>query len=243
VSQPGVAPGPIPQPNDRLEQRIAALEQQIREINRKTLYSAKISGGDLTVQDGAEFSVLHELGGWLLHVGIGASGKYFLTIRRDDGTVALEIGTTGEGKQFVGVWDRAGHLVLSDDAASGQGLSRPWLNVPMLNTTAASLPTTTSAAWFTVASSGWIQKQQPFIEAQALLLSNGGGVGQARYAINGNQVGNVMPIASGAFGWTSLQTLAIPGDFAGYVRLELQLQLTNATGNVAGGIIATQRQT
>lgn len=228
---------------DPIAAKLAELQRQIDELGRRTLNNANIGSGGLTVQEGGEFVVLHPSGDWLFKVAKGAQGKYFLSIHRDDGTTAFEIGTTTGGNQYWAMYDRSGNIVASDDAISGQGMSRPWLNIPMLNTTVASLPTTTSASWLSVASSGWIQKQQPYIEAQALLLSNTGGVGQARYTINGTQVGDVMPIADGMFGWTSLQTLAVAGNFADYFRLELQLQLTNATGNVAGGIIATQRQT
>lgn len=237
------APGPAPNANNRIEQEIARIWQVLNEQARKTLYSAAISGGKLTVQDGAEFSVLHDIGGgWLLHVGKGTLGKYFLTIRRDDGTVAFEIGTTGSGFQYWAGWDRAGHIVVGDDAVSGSGLARPWLpqaTIPVLST---SIPTTSSATYIATTSTAQMPKQQPYAELEALLLSTGGGVGNARFTMNGSQVGTVMPIASGAFAWQTIQTLPLPGDYDGRVTIDLQVQRTNASGAVGGVFRCTQRQ-
>lgn len=233
---------PNPVPSQDVLDYIKRLERRLDELERRTLRNVVIPEGGLTIRSGGELNVLHPSGNWILRVAKGSDGKYYLSVHRDDGTAALEIGTSTMGDQFLALWDRTGHIVVSDDADSGQGLARPWLSIPTTNVAAASLPTTASAAFFSVVSSGWFQKQQPFIEAQALLLSNASGAGEARYTLNGTQVGEAIPITAGAFAWTSLQRFPIPGNVGDYVRLELQLRLTNATGGVAGSMIATQRQ-
>lgn len=239
------APGPPGESLDSLQQTVQRLTQRINELERRNLYSASVSGagGSLKVKDGAEFSVLHEgTGTWLLHVGIGALNKYFLTIRRDDGTVAFEIGTTLSGAQFWSNWDRAGNIVASDDAVSGNGLARPWLSIPAVNVLSTSIPMSNSASYISTQSSGWVLGQQPYLELQCLLRSDSGGAGNARYTVNGSPVGSTMSIGAGAFSWQAAQAIANPVGYNAYMRVELQVQLTNGVGSVGGVLVATQRQ-
>lgn len=216
---------------------------QIKEIRRQLAEVRKNKGLSSSAFRG-EFSVLHaSLGTWLLKVGKGAQDKYFLSIRRDDGTVAFEIGTTQAGPQFWALWDRSGHIVASDDAASGQGLARPWLPHGTVNVLSSSIPTHSTNSWFAIQSTGSVIKQQPYVELEALVLSTGGGVGEARFTINGSQVGTVMSITSGLFAWQTRQTIALPGNYDDRVTVEVEVQRTNGAGSVGAVFRCTQRQT
>ncbi|ATE56138.1 MULTISPECIES: hypothetical protein [Actinosynnema] len=238
-----------PPSHDDLQRQIDQVRAELVELSRRTLRSARISGGGLSITDGAELSVLHhETGAWLLHVGNGIgpdAGKYFFTLRRDDGSPAVEIGTaTGvaAGEQYWSLWDRAGNVVASDDVVSGSGLARPWVPMPTTTILSSSIPTTASTAFVSVQSTGWVLKQQPLAALQAVLLSTGGATGSARYTVNGVQVGPTLPITAGQFGWTSIQNVDLPGGYNSYVRLELQVQRINTAGAVGGVFVATQRQ-
>lgn len=221
--------------------------QEIKEQARKTLYSAVISAGGLLIKDGGEFRVVTEDDVNMFYLGPMISGSTpfrGFVMRRETGSQMLAngIGDNDPAKVFLAWRDRTGNVVISDDATSGAGLTRPWLVMPSVPVLSSSIPVTSGGTWISVYSTGWIIKQQPSAEAQALLYSTGGGVGEARFTVNGSPVGSVIPIASGAFSWSSIQSFALPGNYNGYVRVELQVQRTNGAGSVGGVLIATQRQ-
>ncbi|MFC6094727.1 hypothetical protein [Saccharothrix lopnurensis] len=220
----------------RVERTLRAVRDRVGNI------SAYIGEGGLTVGGGGEFTVRHENGNWLFHVGRGSQGNYFLTIRRDNGAAAFEIGTTETGQQFWAGWDGSGNVAIADDAKSGQGLARPWLPQGTINVLSTSIPLTSATSWIATQSTGQMLKQQPYAEVEALLLSTGGGVGEARFTINGTPAGNVMPIGAGSFAWQTIQTFALPGSVNSRATIDLQVQRTNAAGSIGGVFRCTQRQ-
>lgn len=232
---------PVHTPSQDPWDLVRALERRVAELENRSLANAVISQGDLTV-DGGEFTIRHPTGGWLAHFGVGSQGKYFFTLRRDDGTPAIELGTVDAGHQFVSLWDRSGNVVVADDANSGTGLARPWIPLPGIPVATASMPSTTSGTYTAVWSTGFPTKQQPFVSLSALLLSNSAATGNARFTLNGNPVGSVMPIAANAFGWQTAQMIPLPGKVDDLMQIELQLQRTNAVGSVAGVFMGYQRQ-
>lgn len=222
-----------------LRREIADLRAEVRG---RTSRSVVIPQGGVTIQDGGELTVRHPSGAVLFHVGKGALDKYYVEIGRDDGVTAFEISTLPTGEQFFSLRDQGEQVVISNDAVSGQGLARPWLSGPVVNVLAANLPTTTSATYVSTTSTGYVLKQQPCFEVEALLISNSSGTGNARWTIDGVATGAVVPITAGMFGWTAFQVLTIPGAYNSYHRLELQVQRTSGAGNVGGVFKWTQRQ-
>lgn len=215
--------------------RMRRLERELKAVrDRVGLVAAKFRG---------EFEVLHATAGtWLLKLGKGGNGKYFFSLRRDNGTAAIELGTHSNGNQFWAGWDNAGNIVSAEDAASGQGLSRPWLPHGTVNVLSTAIPTHGTGSYIATQSTGSVQKQQPYVELEALVLSTGGGVGDARFTINGTAVGTVMPITAGSFGWQAIQTVALPGNFSDRVKIEVETQRTNGVGAVGAVFRCSQRQ-
>lgn len=221
------------------------LRQKIEESVRRTLGQSAISspGDALTISGGAELSVLHDVTNALIfHVGHGILGKYFVTIRRDDGTPLYEVGIDGSGNQFGASWDRTGHIIVSDDATSGTGMARPWLAMPGVPVLATSIPMTSSGTYVSTWGSGDVIKQQPYCRLQALLRTESGATGNARFQINGSNVGSVMAMGANQFAWQTAQDIALPGSIDATERVELQVQRTNASGTIGGVFIWTQRQ-
>lgn len=227
--------GATHQPEDQGSQ-IIAIRRELKALrDRVGLVAAKFRG---------EFEVLHATAGtWLLKIGRGSQGKYFLSIRRDDGSVAFEIGTTTSGQQFWAGWDRSAHIVVSDDALSGEGLARPWLPHPSVDTLASAMPMVSNTSWFQTAGSGSFIKQQPFMQIQALVRTAGGSAGQARFAVNGTPVGSVIDIGVDQFFWTPSQKIALPGNYDDSLFVTVEVQRTSGTGTVGGRFVWTQRQT
>lgn len=222
--------------------------QEITELARKTLYSAVISAGGLLVKDGGEVKVEVAPGVYMFYLGPLVSGGVPLrgiVLARENGQQMFANGVSGgdPNKVFFAWKDNAQNIIFSDDAHTGVGVSRPWLSMPSVPVLNTAIPITQSGTFVSVYSTGYILKQQAKVEVQAQLYSTGGATGEARFTINGSQVGSTITIASGDFLWTPPTSLTLPGDYNTYVRTELQVRRTNAAGSVGGCLIATQRQT
>lgn len=243
-----VAPGNIPVRTDSLEAMFAAFVGRLNEDQRKTLYSAIISSGGLSVQGGGFIKSLLENGVSPFYVGRLVYGDPPVSydgiiMRRPDGSpIFYTFPVNGDPDQIA--WRFTDHLnneLFSSDVLTG-GLAKPWIPMPTINVTAAAIPMTTSSSYIAVQSTGFVAKQQPYVRVRALLRSDTGGVGSARFTVNGTPDGTTVPIASGDFGWTTTQVLALPGEFFDDVRVELEVIRTNGVGSVGGSLVVSQRQ-
>ncbi|MDX3661334.1 hypothetical protein PV646_28850 [Streptomyces sp. ID05-26A] len=224
----------------KLEQRIKTLE------NGRTLRAVVIPEGGVRITNSGVLIVQSADGVNLFYLGPLISGgvplRGFL-LRRENGKSMFSNGVAGgdPNKVFFAWKDNAENILFSDDANAGVGISRPWLSMPSVPVAATSIPTTTGATFLSVYSTGYMLKQQPNIELQALLYSTGGGVGEARYTVNGVAIGSTMTINNGDFAWTSPVSLTPPQAHNTYIRTELQVRRTNGAGSVGGVLVASQR--
>lgn len=249
VPVPGDAPpGVVPQTNNALHDILRQITAQMSEAQRKTLYSASISKGGLTVQGGGSIKSLLANGVAPFYVGRLSYGDPpviydGIIMRRPDGSpIFYTFPVNGDVDTIA--WRITDHLnneLVASDVVTG-GLAKPWIPMPTINVAAASIPTTTSSSYIAVQSTGFVAKQQPYVRVRALLRSDTGGIGSARFTVNTTPAGSTVPIASGDFGWTTSQLLALPGDFYDDVRVELEVIRTNAVGSVGGVLVASQRQ-
>ncbi|GGM76853.1 hypothetical protein GCM10012275_54400 [Longimycelium tulufanense] len=139
--------GQVNQPTNTLD-RIKRLERELNEVRKAIgLSSATISRGGLTVQDGAFFQVLHPTGHTLLLVSQSPGGQYFIQTRRDNGTVAHELGEAQGGLQFWSYRDNNGAIIVSDDAETGWGLATPHLTGALYPSRFNSLEAFTSSSF------------------------------------------------------------------------------------------------
>lgn len=238
---------PQPTPSQDFLEEIYQLKRQIAELERRTLRNVVIPEGGVRIINDGELIVETDSGAQMFYLGpLVAGGVPFrgVMLQRENGTKMFVNGVSGgdPNKIFFAWIDNAGNTLFSDDAASGTGIARPWLSMPSVPVLNTAIPVTTSGTFASVYSTGWILKMQPNVEVQALLYSTGGGVGEARYTINGSQVGSTVAINNGDFTWTSLTSLTSPGNIFTYIRVELQVRRTNGAGSVGGVLVASQRQ-
>lgn len=133
-----VAPGVVPAATDSLEAVLRMLLNRLSEDQRKTLYSAAISKGGLTVQGGGAVSVKLDSGvvifyaGPLIHAGTGVSYQGVM-MRRPDGTLLFYTFPVAGNPNNIAwsLFDQAGREIVSSDAQTG-GLARPWLPVHLI---------------------------------------------------------------------------------------------------------------
>ncbi|MGW8767672.1 hypothetical protein ACWGN5_34885 [Streptomyces sp. NPDC055815] len=154
-------------PQDLLD-RLNKVESEVRQLRGRAQMRPRmdqISNGRVVIAEGGSLEVLAPDGTGL--VGVGAFSDWWnhpdgskqqgVVMQREDGTTAFSIrafpdaGLGGAGTQAVGIWDRTGHHVISDDTTSGRGIGSPALPMPFQPLPPANEVITTSSfvgCWF-----------------------------------------------------------------------------------------------
>lgn len=132
-----------------LREEINELKRQVRALKTAlTLQSASIGAGGLSVVDEGEITVA---GGALrvtdtarqtgvAFLGSAPGGDPIWAFSFDDGEVAFGLGGTPGATYWAGR-DNAGNQLVANDALSGHGLARPYLNIPMYPSSGTSVGT------------------------------------------------------------------------------------------------------
>jgi hypothetical protein len=125
---------PINQPTDLIS-IIQGFRRELDELRRTVgLSSATINRGGLSLLNDAFLKMVSAAGIQIAYLGPDPDipGTQCIILRRTDGSTVLYTYTHApSGNQFWALTDKNGRILASDDAASGIGLARPWLSVPM----------------------------------------------------------------------------------------------------------------
>lgn len=225
-----------PQPDDVAAQ-LDALTRRLDEMDRKTLYSAQISQGGLTVQGGF-IRVRDDAGAERLYAGPstyaqdpGQTQPVFW-VRDQSGNVRMGVYDAEPGATYeptVWIFDKANRVALTTDRNGG--LAEPWIYVPMYpRFIPTNLTNSTDTDWTLPVSScnggviweGRIGKvSHPRIQFDLATGRVTGGSGSPTYTLqlNGNTIGTFSGTAYG-------DNLIGPIDITAY------LTLTNVTVQV-----------
>lgn len=195
-----------PQPDDFAAQ-VNGLQRQIDEINRKTLYSASIEDGGLTVKGGF-IRLLDDNGQERVYIGPstfsmppGETQPVFL-VRDASGSVRLGVFDNDSGGYEPTFWtfDDSGHVAFTTD--KNGGVAEPWVPVPMymkfipnsfVNSTDTDPTLPVSACNGGLIWNGRIGKvSHPYIQFDMIMGRVTGGSGSPTYTfwVNGTQVGS-----------------------------------------------------
>lgn len=196
-----VAPGIVPVSTNSIEAILRMLLGRLDEDQRKTLYSASISQGGLTVQGGGAVRVRLDSGvdifyaGPLNYLGTPYQG---VMIRRADGTpIFYTFPVSGDPNNIAwSFFDQAGREIISSDAVTG-GLARPW--IPVFLNPKMAMPAGTftyyNLAVTAVETQLWEGRipfvSQPYIEVDGVWgQASGSNSTTYRLKVNGTQVGS-----------------------------------------------------
>lgn len=141
-----------------------------------------------------------------------------------------------ERGQGADVYDLAGNLLLGDDAVSGQGLTRPYIPLPMLPASTAMDVTTTSAV-FVDLWVGVIYKQHPLVLAYPLVRASDAttsGELQLYDATGAAVLVNPVVVGLGFSGYKLLGPVALPGGHLAARTISLQARRTAGAGTIGG---------
>lgn len=137
IPVPGdVAPGPVPRSAGNIEELIGTILARLNEDQRRTLFSAVISSGGLTVQDGGAVSVKLDNGVVIFYAGpLNYLGTPYqgVVIRRANGIAVFYTFPVDADPDNIAYafFDHDGREIMASDAQTG-GLARPWIPVPLL---------------------------------------------------------------------------------------------------------------
>lgn len=207
--------------------RLRNLERRLDELTTaRGLEASSIGAGGLRI-NGGTLRIVNPDGVSVCFFGpLGTSGgtSRGWAFRHDDDSVAFTL-QGAEGNQFWALWDKQGHIVISSDADSGEGLARPWipLDTPHPNGL-GHWPGTNSGSWSAIATS-YPTIQHPRLDAIISTHADDGTRGEVRVAIDGKQCG---PVAKAG---DMLQFSAPIPDYEWDKRVELEIQGRRTSGN------------
>lgn len=240
-----------------LYRRIDQLEREIRELRAsRRLESASIGGGGLRVKDGGSVTVdggsveisagsmeisggrltVYDVDGMpLARLGDLGSGFRGTWLGRAGGEIAMAVYGTGPGRDagFVGLYDRSGNYIVTDDAMSRRGLARPYLHM-MVGEITPPTATTTSESFVDLAA-GYTSVHHPVMHAYLLVRADDSTTaGEARLALNGEGIGPTLTIRAGSYAFEHIGPFKVPdpGDYASLKRLSVQARRTTGTGTI-----------
>ncbi|WP_435611772.1 hypothetical protein [Streptomyces sp. bgisy159] len=117
--------------------RIRALEREVRTLTgRANIRPAldEITAGPVRIGEGGSLEVSAPDGTGIFGVGALWDGAYGVKIQRSDGSLAFNVGGSGEGSNMIRQFSREGDVILMDDYYCRRFLGRPWMPVPLYPT-------------------------------------------------------------------------------------------------------------
>lgn len=207
------------------------------------LKNASISGGGVTIKGGF-LKMLSAVTNGATTFFVGPispalpDGSYqpSVIIRRNDGTVALLLWDPRPDldgyNQYLGIYDRTGNAIFTDDTVSGLGIGRPYMPSVGYPVQPRHWPSTASGTWEPLYRARYA-KQNPRLIVQAWgCTDTAGTTGEIRIMVDGVQLGATQAVSSGVVAEFVFGPTVMAGTFGQYLNVELQAQRTAGTGNV-----------
>lgn len=140
------------------------------------------------------------------------------------------------------VWDRQGHIVLSTDEVSGQGIARPWLPVTWAGSDYTQWPGTTESSFSPLVETA-VPRQQPRLFVRLRHTTDASGTtGEVRLMCDGTQLGPTIAVGF-SVGFTDIGPLPLPaGDFGEILGMSVAGRRTAGTGAVRAMVTASWTQ-
>lgn len=231
-------PSDLAQSRGDIMREIADLKRQIQELRaERKLGASTIESGTLRVVDNN--GTIVALIGDLSEFSPGQRG-FWLGRPGPEPSQAISVFGTGEGGDsgFVGVWDREGNYIVTDDAESGRGLGRPYLPVTFAEITAPTA--TTTSATFTDLAIGYGPLHHPVLYVLLLVQSGAGTAGEARITLNGAAVGAVATIGTAVFTTATIGPFDVPTppDYSQINDFRIQARRTAGANSVGVRVIS-----
>lgn len=205
----------------------------------------EVDGGDVVMIDKAPSAAE------LFRVGVQENGDRGLTVRRSDGTVALEIRkvfTPDDAAQAMMLRDRDGRVIAGDATLSPAGFDAPHLQLTFTPTdyTSGALAQSTSSATFAPLHECRTFRQNPFLAPQLMVrCSDATTAAEVQFydVIHAGYLGgffgtppvHTVTVPAGTTAFTLFElpsSIQLPGQMSDPMHLEIHARVTAGTGSV-----------
>lgn len=248
--------------------RLADLERKVRELEAgRRLEAATIGRGGLTIRDtggvtirdgggvtvrdggdlnveGGELRVRDTNGAERLYFGplnySGAAPGVGWLFRRHSGGIAFSLEGSNRDNQFVAIRDEAGSIVVSDDAAAGQGLATPYIPLQAVPTSwHASRQQTTTSGTFTPLWTVTGARQHPRLRVYLMVQCDAGVSAEIRVhdPSTSTVIAGPTTTAAGAFTYVTLTGALPAGAHLAQIKLDVEMRVASGAGTVGTSLI------
>jgi len=156
--------------------------------------------------------------------------------RRADGSAVFALLGTSPNDQFWAFYDKQQNIIISDDAAAGQGLALPFLPIPFVTHSNIVPELTTTSGTFVAVQTGRFQKQHPKVQVDVLCrASDGTTAGEVRLVDathGGSVIAGPSTISAGAYALIALGPAAVYGNHTETMEIEVQIRRTSGAGTI-----------
>lgn len=243
----------LPADTTTLARRVASLEREVGELRAaRRLEAASVGAGGLRVVDGGRLSMDTPGGNRMVDIGEISNPTYnhadgtpqqAMWLRREDGSGFMSCFSYPPSGFETQAWkftDRTGGVVFAEDTNSGQGLSRPYLPVPMQHAYDGGWdywPRTTSTS-MTELWAGRMYKQLPhLVIVIRASMDTAAATGQIDVTIDGVSQGATSGITFGV-GYYQLGPYDLGGDHMDSMDIAVRGRRVTGTGTIRAGVIA-----
>lgn len=234
---------PLPLPSDDFRYREMLRRIENLETALRGAFTTISGGAGIRIVDGGRLALTTAEGTEIFYIGpvspnqADGDAQPGWIVRRADGTTVLVLrdqfpsDNGGELNQALNWFDSSGNVVVADDTNAGQGLARPYLQLPFYEVRDGDWPVTTSTA-FEAIYRAVVPKQQPRLYVRAWGTGIGSSTGEMRIMVNGAQFGSTASLIAGVVTLFTFGPLAVEGDHMSTLTIELQARMTSGTEGV-----------
>lgn len=224
------APKDIVQFTAGLDRRVGALERLPRAVSTSVDKGTfQVNSGNLRIKDIADFGDLllgdTPVRGWILYDQHGGARVY-------------TGGNPVTGNQFINITDNQGNGIFNDDAASGQGLARPYIPWQVIKTsTLTTADVSTTATSFADFYDFHANKQHPYLRVWYYAFYTGTGNREVLYYdnLNSGQLGSTITITASGF---YSDKIPVSGSHMSFQEVVMRGRVASGSGSLGVSIIA-----
>lgn len=209
----------MPTPIDQLPPDMKTLARQVADLRREVnelraarrLEAATVGAGGLNIAKGGRLAMTTPASRRMVDIGAidddnfnnpDGTHQQGQLLRRQDGSLAFSVfASQGSGvNQFAALWDASGNIILSDDAASGSGLARPYLPVPMWPAFDAGWdywPRTSGTSMVELWGGQFYRQQPQLAVVIKASMDTAGAAGQVQLTVGGLAIGSPQSVGFG----------------------------------------------
>jgi hypothetical protein len=180
-------------------------------------------------------------GGSLVVVGRLGNGRRGHQVNRLDGSTAFAAYDAPDGNGFVGIYDKAGQYIITDDARSGRGIARPYIPIAMglIVPPLAGGPAITSSTDWVSLLRGNVPMQHPVLKGEVGVQTAAGVTAEYRLALDGVQIGDAVSVAPNTWGYLEvLAATAFAGPYTEFHIVTVDARITGGAGNAGAAPIS-----